>query len=400
MKKIYTLCFALMMATATFAQGKLNIVIFSEDGEPFFAYVNGIRQNQSAETNIRITDLTTESFHFRIVFANSGNEPLTKNQYLPFGSEYTFKIKKAKKGMKLAPFGQVALAESTSTAPSYAFTTTENTGTTNNTQNSISPTNNTNTANTNATVTTTGGTTGTTTQTSETITTTTTVNSTEPVNTNTGTNGENVNFNMNVSENGMNVNMNVSGTTTGTTGTTGTNNATINVNGTGTNNASTNVNTTGTTTTTTTYSTTTTTSGTTGTTGTTGYDQSTYNTNTTNTNTNSNVGPNTNTSTTSTSSYCSYPMSDGDFNKMKTSVESKTYQDVMMTTAKQATKNNCLNVTQIGEVMNLFMMDEDKLAYAKYAYDYCTEKQNYYQLADVLTYSGTQEDFNSWLDKK
>ncbi|MFI5203684.1 MAG: DUF4476 domain-containing protein, partial [Flavobacteriales bacterium] len=370
MKKMYALLIPVLLTTGLFAQGKLNIVIFSEDGEPFFAYVNGIRQNPNAETNIRVTDLTTESFHFRIVFANSTSEPITKDQYLPFGSEYTFKIKKAKKGFKLAPFGQVALGESTSTAPSYGYTTTENTGTTANTANTINSNAN-NTANTNVAVNgTTNGTTGTNIQTSETITTTTTTNQ----GTTNGT--ENVGLNMNVGANGMSINMNVNGTETG--------NTSSNVNTAG------NTNVTTTTTSTTTYSTTST-----------GITGNTQQNNTTGYTENTNTNYNNNTTTNNTASTaCYYPASDADFTKMKTSVESKTYQDVMMSTAKQATKNNCLNTTQIGEIMKLFMMDEDKLAYAKYAYDYCTEKQNYYQLADVLTYSATQEEFNSWLEKK
>jgi hypothetical protein len=399
MKKIYTLMAAVLMTTATFAQGKLNIVIFSEDGEPFFAYVNGVRQNNSAETNIRITDLTSESFHFRIVFANSGNEPITKNQYLPFGSEYTFKIKKGKSGYKLAPFGEVALAESTSTAPSYAYSATENnnqnTGTQTNTDSQVSSNTNTNTGNGNANVTvnTNTGTTGTHVQTSETISTTTTTTSNGNQN---NTTGENVGLNMNVGANGLSINMNVNGTGT-TNGTQS--NTSVGINGVENGNVTTHAGTTGTTTgsttvttTTTTYSSTTTTSGTTGTenqnTNTnTNYDNNNYNTTNTNNSNNS-------------STVCYYPASDADFTKMKTSIESKTYQDVMMSTAKQATKNNCLSVAQIGEIMKVFMMDDSKLEYAKYAYDYCTEKNNYYQLADVLTYSSTQEEFNAWLEKK
>lgn len=29
-------------------------------------------------------------------------------------------------------------------------------------------------------------------------------------------------------------------------------------------------------------------------------------------------------------------------------------------------------------------MDDDKLAFAKYAYDYCIDKANYYQIGDVF----------------
>ena len=44
----------------------------------------------------------------------------------------------------------------------------------------------------------------------------------------------------------------------------------------------------------------------------------------------------------------------GDFETMKKSVESKPFSDTKMSTAKIATKNNCLSVNQVKEISKLF----------------------------------------------
>src|ERR1051325_3355185 len=83
-------------------------------------------------------------------------------------------------------------------------------------------------------------------------------------------------------------------------------------------------------------------------------------------------------------SGCAAPMSQNNFNQMKQSVESKPFSDTKMSTAKIATKNSCLSAAQISEICKLFSMDDDKLAYAKYAYSYCVDRNNYYRVGEVF----------------
>jgi hypothetical protein len=92
-------------------------------------------------------------------------------------------------------------------------------------------------------------------------------------------------------------------------------------------------------------------------------------------------------------------MAAANFDKMKQSVEAKPFSDTKMSTAKVATKNSCLSTNQIKEICSLFSMDEDKLTYAKYAYDYCVDKANYYQVGDIFSFSTTTDDFNEFLEK-
>jgi hypothetical protein len=96
---------------------------------------------------------------------------------------------------------------------------------------------------------------------------------------------------------------------------------------------------------------------------------------------------------------CSAPMGADAFNRMKANIESKPFSDTKMSVARIATKSACLSVNQVKEVTKLFSMDDDKLAYAKFAYDYCVDKANYYEVSDAFSFSSTQEELMKFLDK-
>ncbi|PBQ32917.1 hypothetical protein CNR22_14415 [Sphingobacteriaceae bacterium] len=92
-----------------------------------------------------------------------------------------------------------------------------------------------------------------------------------------------------------------------------------------------------------------------------------------------------------------YAMNEGGFLKMKESIESKSFSDTKMSTAKVALQNSYLSVNQIKIIAGLFSMDEDRLDYAKYAYEHCVDKANYYQVGDVFKFSFTVDELNAFL---
>ncbi len=316
----------LLINLLTFSQ-KVNLVIFSEDGDKFFAFVNGIRQNDKAESNVKVTDVTP-NISLRIEFEDKTLPQLKQSMALEPGFEHTAKIKRdMKKQLKLRYFGQVPLEEATTNnVPVVAYHTSENAVSDNyNTSTQIGGTN-----------------------TYTSTTTTTHVN-------NTNQNPNDVSININLG--GAGLNMNVNGLN---------------------NNTNSNIQTT--------TSTTVSSSST-----------STYNEprkiNKPSSSNQTQVEP------VATVAGCKTAMSAANFDKMKQSVEAKPFSDTKMSTAKVATKNSCLSANQIKEICSLFSMDEDKLTYAKYAYDYCVDKANYYQVGDIFSFSTTTDDFNEFLEK-
>lgn len=312
----------LFLSLITFGQNKVNLVVFAEDGDKFYAYVNGIKQNNTPESNVRVTGVTP-NISLRIEFEEKALPQLKQNMALEPGFEHTAKIKRdMKKQIKLRYFGQVPLEETTSSnVPTVEYHTAETTD--NGTSNTV------NTGGNNTTVTTTS--------------TTTQINN--------GSNPNNTSINVNMA--GVGINMNVSGMDNGTT----------------------------TTSQTTSYTTTTTSS------------SSSSNSQPVKNNTASNQ------QVATTNTGCKAAMTPSNFETMKKSVESKPFSDTKMSTAKIATKNNCVSVNQVKEICKLFSMDEDKLAYAKYAYDYCVDKGNYFQVSEVFSFSTTTDEFIKYVEK-
>lgn len=97
---------------------------------------------------------------------------------------------------------------------------------------------------------------------------------------------------------------------------------------------------------------------------------------------------------------CVNPVSNDNFQRGLGSVKKASFADEQIKIARQFTKNNCLSVNQILEMMNTFSFEENKLNYAKFAYDFCTEKGNYFQVNDGLTFSSSKDDLNEFLETK
>ncbi len=338
MKKI--LLFTAIILGVYVAQAQnCNAVFFNQDGSRFQVVLNGVLQNVNFETNVKVTDLKFEgSYKVTVIFENNQFASVTKSIYMmDNNTEYSFEIKKNKKGeYVMRPSGMVAIAQAPP-APQQSVVSYSTTPPT-------APT---------ATATTTVQPQATTdVVVTETVTTTTTV---DP------TNQENVSVGMNVGGVGMNVNVNVNdgGMNTGT-----------------------NVQTTSSqTVTTTTVTSSSTSSG------------------------NYNDGMTTNpvhepipVEATPTGCYQAIPTSD--FSAGKASVEKQSFADTKLKVAKTFTKNNCLSVKQVKEIMSLFSFEETKLDYAKFAYEFCADKKNYYQLSDDFTFSTTVDEFNEFLESK
>ncbi len=56
-----------------------NLTVFSENGATFYLFLDGIKQNDSARSNVRITNLQDLYYNVRIVFSDAGIPPITKN---------------------------------------------------------------------------------------------------------------------------------------------------------------------------------------------------------------------------------------------------------------------------------------------------------------------------------
>lgn len=121
----------------------------------------------------------------------------------------------------------------------------------------------------------------------------------------------------------------------------------------------------------------------------------------------------TTTTTTSSSSYsnsntnhneskkegCSgWPMNSSDFAAALKTISNSSFDETKLTTAKSIASKNCLSSEQVVKICNLFSFEDSKLAFAKHAYKYTTDKKNYFKVNDVFSFSSSKEELIKFVD--
>jgi len=59
-----------------------------------------------------------------------------------------------------------------------------------------------------------------------------------------------------------------------------------------------------------------------------------------------------------------------------------------------------MTAEQIKDVMGLFSFEDSKLDYAKYAYDFCFNQGDYYEVNEAFTFESSIEELNHYLESK
>ncbi len=93
-------------------------------------------------------------------------------------------------------------------------------------------------------------------------------------------------------------------------------------------------------------------------------------------------------------------MNSNDFNSALIAIKKQNFDDSAMKTARQVVSVNCLNVDQIIQIANVFRFEDNKLEFAKYAYDYCIEPRNYFKLNGIFTFSSNSDELSDYVQGK
>lgn len=94
-------------------------------------------------------------------------------------------------------------------------------------------------------------------------------------------------------------------------------------------------------------------------------------------------------------------ISDEDFKNMKKTIENESFNNTKVNIAKNIFRTKeCFTVSQIKEVLQLFSFENSKLDLAKYAYDYCTNPDDYYQVNDVFSFSRSKNELTEYVNSK
>lgn len=92
----------LLLPVFSYAQPTGSLIIVSEQGDPFYLYLNGQKMNDTAVTKIRLDGLSGEYYTVKADFKSSAIQAITKRLYLMDDnfkmSDATYRIRKDKSG--------------------------------------------------------------------------------------------------------------------------------------------------------------------------------------------------------------------------------------------------------------------------------------------------------------
>jgi len=97
---------------------------------------------------------------------------------------------------------------------------------------------------------------------------------------------------------------------------------------------------------------------------------------------------------------CGQPLLPGEFADIKRSIESKSFEDTKLSSAKQITRSRCLLSGQVRDIMKTFSYEDSRLDFAKYAYERTYDIDNYYKVNDAFEFELTTDELNSFLDNR
>lgn len=335
--KHVTLIISLFLTVQLFAQNKGELVIFSNLGEKFYVILNGVQQNQLPASNVKVDGLADGWYSCRVLSENNLFS-LTQNVGVGANVLVTYHVINKKGEHKLRYFSE---------APLNSYTNTENLSSVTYHTEPFEETVVTQTTSTTQTTTTSG--------TTSTPTTSETIN----VGISAGTSQETTTENVNVS---ININTSIPTEEELENGTFNTSVNVIENGNTQTNNTS--VITTETTTTTTTSS------------------------------------PATTSTSSSSLDYTNCIVDASGMEKAISMVKNESFSEDKMRVAKQFSKKKCLTVNQIKQFAELFSFSEDILEYVTFAYDNCLNKDDYYELLEVFTFSDDKRALEDFINSK
>lgn len=93
-------------------------------------------------------------------------------------------------------------------------------------------------------------------------------------------------------------------------------------------------------------------------------------------------------------------MTPGNFNAALATIKKQSFEDTRLKTAKQVITVNCLNVDQIMQIANTFSFEDNKLEFAKFAYDYCIEPRNYFKLNGIFNFSSNVDELSDYVQSR
>lgn len=97
---------------------------------------------------------------------------------------------------------------------------------------------------------------------------------------------------------------------------------------------------------------------------------------------------------------CEGPMPGDRFLSAKRQLADESFDDSRLSTAKSIIQANCFTSEQILTVCQLFDFEDNRLEFAKYAYDFCLDQQNYFQVNQAFDFSDSADELDKYVSER
>ena len=87
-----------------------------------------------------------------------------------------------------------------------------------------------------------------------------------------------------------------------------------------------------------------------------------------------------------------------EFEILKDKIKQNTFEKGKLESAKSLTKENVLTSNQIAEITRMLNFDNNRLDYAKFAYDYVYDHENYGVVADAMSFENSRKELQRYMD--
>lgn len=101
-----------------------------------------------------------------------------------------------------------------------------------------------------------------------------------------------------------------------------------------------------------------------------------------------------------TKTGCSNPMAPGDFAVSLAGIAASPFEATQLKAAKNVAEKNCLLTSQVKEIMYVFDFESTRLSFAKFAYNYTHDVENYADLAEALNSGKAKDDLERFIAGK
>jgi hypothetical protein len=94
---------------------------------------------------------------------------------------------------------------------------------------------------------------------------------------------------------------------------------------------------------------------------------------------------------------CRFAMDASSFRSAKETVSKASFDETKLSTAKTILTSNCMSTDQVIAICNLFSFEASKLDFAKYAYERCTDRGNYFKVGNIFSFDASRTELNEYI---